>query len=101
MLSPSPSQHITPTVHCNGKKTTRVPRQLSDDSSPARPNGAENRHMSDGDGVCAGRWNVYVHLFNFSPLCISTNLAEIKVVIMSGEDGAPHGLTESDLTELT
>ena len=29
-------------------------RQLSNDSSPARANGPENRHMSDGDGVCVG-----------------------------------------------
>ena len=34
-------------------------RQLSNDSSPARANGPENRHMSDGDGVCGGGWNIY------------------------------------------
>ena len=26
---------------------------------PAPANGAGNRHMSDGDGVCGGRWNIY------------------------------------------
>ena len=26
---------------------------------PAPANGAENRHMSDGDGVCGGSWNIY------------------------------------------
>ena len=40
-------------------------RQLSNDSSPARANGPENRHMSDGDGVCVGRWNIPTYLFLF------------------------------------
>ena len=40
-------------------------RQLSNDSSPARANGPENRHMSDGDGVCVGRWNILTSLFLF------------------------------------
>ena len=41
---------------------------------PAPANGAENRHMSDGDGVCGGSWNI-------------CNLTVIYNLTMCGEDG--------------
>ena len=49
-------------------------RQLSNDSSPARANGPENRHMSDGDGVCVGD-GIFLRLsFSFN----SNKLAPLK-----------------------